>query len=291
MTTNTKANVLREMLKDRSTIKMGAGVHDAISAKLAEKAGFDFIWISGLGLSSVNGVPDGSLLTFGDFLPAFSMISQSVHIPVIADCDNGYGDAANASFTAVQIINRTNLAGICIEDNPYPKRNSLVSGHDRLLVTQQEMVHKISAIRDSVGDDLFVIGRCESLIAGEGIDDALLRAKAYVSAGADAILIHTKDKLAQEVAMISEKWDYSAPLVIVPTAFPQISSKQLHGMGYSMAIYANQALRAALTSIQYSYKLIKEDKANDLEMEIMKLSELFDLTSTKYLSYNEEVKI
>lgn len=286
-----KANVLREMLKDQSYIKIGAGVHDAISARLAEIAGYDFIWISGLGLSSVNGVPDGSLLTFGDFLPAFSMISQAVKLPVIADCDSGYGDEANACFTAFQIKNRTNLAGLCIEDNPYPKRNSLVDGFERLLVTKEEMSRKVYSIRNSIDDDLFIIARCEALIAGLGIKDAINRAKAYALAGADAILIHTKDKTGNEMLQISQEWDYSAPLVLVPTALPHVTAQQMHDLGYRMTIYANQALRAAMSAMQHSYKLIKEDRALELEKEIAKLSELFELTSTSYLTYSEGVKV
>ncbi|WP_144502494.1 isocitrate lyase/phosphoenolpyruvate mutase family protein [Bacillus thuringiensis] len=283
---NKKAEIMRELIKEDG-IKLGAGVHDALTAKIAEQVGFDFIWASGLGLSAVNSVPDASLLTFGDFLPNFSFISQAVEIPVIADCDNGYGDIANAVFTAKQLVSRTEIAGICIEDNPYPKRNSLVNGFERLLISKEEMANKISSIRDAIGQDLFIIARCESLIAGQSMELALERAGLYAKAGADAILIHTKDSSGSEAEKISGLWNEATPLVTVPTAFPQVSPTKLQELGYSIAIYANQPLRAAVAAVKDALFAIKEGKIMELEKNIVPLPELLKLTSLPYLSMYE----
>ncbi|MFF2154421.1 isocitrate lyase/PEP mutase family protein [Paenibacillus chitinolyticus] len=281
---NRHTNELKDKLMNKnSSILVGVGVHDAITAKLVEKQGFDFIWVSGLGVSSANGIPDASLLTFGDMLPNFSFISQAVDIPVIADCDNGFGDTANAVFTAVQIMKRTELAGICIEDNPYPKRNSLVDKFQRNLISAEEMSNKIYSIKEAVGDNLFVIARCESLIANESIDIAIEKAERYADAGADAVLIHSKDRSGAQVNQVSQLWKKNTPLVTVPTAFTNISYKELEQMGYQMAIYANQTLRATTRASMEALKLLKEQKFSELEASITPLDELFELSSLPYL--------
>src|SRR2546428_13045184 len=105
----------------------GAGAHDAPPAKLAEQAGFDAIWASGFGISAVRAVPDANILTLTETLEAVRRIVDAVGLPVIADCDNGYGNAINVMRTAGE-FERAGAAGICIEDNEFPKRCSFYAG-------------------------------------------------------------------------------------------------------------------------------------------------------------------
>lgn len=282
--TNKPAQRLKDkLIKKDGSIMVGVGVHDALTAKLVEKQGFDFIWVSGLGVSTANGIPDASLLTFGDILPNFSFISQAVNIPVIADCDNGFGDTANAVFTAMQIMKRTDLAGICIEDNPYPKRNSLVDEFERNLISAEEMANKIYAVKKAVGDNLFVIARCEALIANESIETAIEKAESYANAGADAILIHSKDKTGKEAEKVAQLWEKQTPLVTVPTAFTNIGYTDLEKLGYKMAIYANQTLRASTKASIEALKLLKKQNFKELEESITPLSEIFEMSTLPYL--------
>src|SRR5262245_40273356 len=123
----------RRMLLPGEGIVLAAGAHDALSAKLAEEAGFDAIWASGFGISAVQAVPDANILTLTETLEAVRRIVHAVDIPVIADCDNGYGNAINVMRTAGE-FERAGAAGICIEDNEFPKRCSFYAGVRRDLV-------------------------------------------------------------------------------------------------------------------------------------------------------------
>src|SRR2546426_10835904 len=132
----------RRLLLRGPGIALAAGAHDALSAKLAEQAGFDAIWASGFGISAVQAVPDANILTLTETLDAVRRIVDAVGIPVIADCDNGYGNAINVMRTASE-FERAGAAGICIEDNEVPKRCSFYSGGRRDLGAVEEQARKI----------------------------------------------------------------------------------------------------------------------------------------------------
>ncbi|MEO6595105.1 MAG: isocitrate lyase/PEP mutase family protein, partial [Planctomycetota bacterium] len=169
------------------------GAHSGLSARLGERAGFDAIWASGFEISASHGVPDANILDMSEQLAAASHINEAVSIPVIADCDNGYGNAINAAVTARKFA-RAGIAAICIEDNDFPKRCSFYSDARRRLVSAKEHALKVAACKHSTHGELFVIARTEALIAGLGLDCAMERLEAYAEAGADAVLIHSKQK-------------------------------------------------------------------------------------------------
>src|SRR6266850_4832664 len=131
-----------------ASIVLAAGAHDALSAKLAEEAGFDAIWASGFGISAVQAVPDANILTLTETLDAVRRIVDAVDIPVIADCDNGYGNAINVMRTVGE-FERAGAAGVCIEDNDFPKRCSFYAGVRRDLVAVDEHARKIEAARSA----------------------------------------------------------------------------------------------------------------------------------------------
>src|SRR5438552_8849052 len=182
----------RRLLLRGPGVVLAAGAHDALSAKLAEEAGFDAIWASGFGISAVQAVPDANILTLTETLEAVRHIVDAVRIPVVADCDNGYGNAINVMRTVGE-FERAGAAGICIEDNDFPKRCSFYAGVRRDLVAVDEHARKIEAATEDRRNHAFaVVARTEALIAGLGIDEALARARAYAAAGADAVLVHSK---------------------------------------------------------------------------------------------------
>src|SRR4029077_16272193 len=184
----------RRLLLRGQGIVLVAGAHDALSAKLAEEAGFDAIWASGFGISAVQAVPDANILTLTETLEAVRRIVDAVGIPVIADCDNGYGNAINVIRTIGE-FERAGAAGVCIEDNDFPKRCSFYAGVRRDLVAIEEHARKIEAATAArSARAFFVTARTEALIAGLGMEEALRRARAYAAAGADAVLVHSKAK-------------------------------------------------------------------------------------------------
>src|SRR3990167_2649609 len=187
-----KAARLRRLLRKKGPILLG-GAHDALSAKLIEEAGFDAVWASSFGVSaSTKCLPDANVLTMTEMLEAVKGMNEAVTIPVIADCDNGYGNAINV-IRMVKEYERAGIAGISIEDNPFPKKCSLYPGERQELVDKDEMAGRIAAAKSTqVSPAFFVIARTEALIAGLGMEEALGRAAAYEAAGADAILIHSR---------------------------------------------------------------------------------------------------
>src|SRR5438477_9150595 len=141
-----------------------AGAHDGLTARLVQEAGFDGVWASGFEISASHGVPDASILTMSDALAASRVMNDAVTIPVIADCDTGFGNAINAIRT-VQAFEAAGIAGLCIEDNVFPKRCSFYPGVKRLLAPSDEQILKLRAAVDArASADFVIIARTEALI-------------------------------------------------------------------------------------------------------------------------------
>jgi phosphoenolpyruvate phosphomutase len=275
-------------LLGRPRVALAAGAHDALSAKLAEEAGFDAVWASGFGISAVQAVPDANILTLTETLDAVRRMADAVEIPVIADCDNGYGNAINVMRTVAE-FERAGAAGICIEDNEFPKRCSFYAGVRRDLVPTEEHARKIeAAVAARRNRGFAVIARTEALICGLGLDEALTRATAYAAAGADAVLVHSKQKDFAELARFAALWKERAPLVAVPTTYPDVSLQELLGAGFRMAIFANQALRGAIVAMRDVLRRMRETgKVASVEERIVPLEEVYQLVGVPELKANE----
>ena len=224
----------------RGDLVLAAGAHDALSAKLAEECGFDAIWASGFGISAVQGVPDANILTLTETLEAVRRIVDAVRIPVVADCDNGYGNAINVMRTVGE-FERAGAAGVCIEDNDFPKRCSFYAGVRRDLVAVDEHARKIEAATAARRDPGFaVIARTEALIA-------------------------------------------------VPTTYPTVGAAELAAAGFRMAIFANQALRAAIVAMRDALGEIRRSgQAESVEQRIASLEDVYALVGVSELKANEQ---
>jgi phosphoenolpyruvate phosphomutase len=265
------------------------GAHDALGATLAERAGFDGVWSSGLEVSASHGVPDADILTMSEFLTAAQSMASAVRIPVVADCDVGYGNAINVIRT-VQRYEAAGIAAICIEDKQFPKVNSFVPGR-QALTSIAEFVGKIEAAKDAQrGRDFMVIARVEALIAGWGQDEALRRAHAYARAGADAILIHDKSSSPQPIVDFIHAWDFSAPLVVVPTTYCSVTVQELADLGVKMVIYANHGLRASIKAVSEAFsEILRAGTTVTIEDKIAPLSLVFELQGFPQLKRAEEL--
>ena len=221
---------------------MAASAHNPLSAILVEEAGFPVIWASGLELSASRGVPDANVLTMADVLESTRQMAAAVEIPVLADCDSGFGDIGNV-IEMVKQFESAGVAGVCIEDKTFPKLNSFAAGSQEM-VAKEAMAAKILAAIDARRDSSFVIvARIESFISGAGLTDALERAEIYERAGADALLIHSKEPHADEIRSFIESYRGALPLIAVPTTYSSVTAAALHALGIALVIYANQTLR------------------------------------------------
>ena len=268
---------LTELINSKSIVRVG-GAYDALSAKLVETSKFDAVWAGSFAISATHALPDASILTMTDFLKTAENMVDACSIPVIADCDTGFGGPANVSH-AVKKYEKAGVAGICIEDKIFPKQNSLLENSRQELLPEKDFVGKIFAAKDAKRDNNFmIIARTESLIADKGIDEALKRALAYEAAGADAILIHSKQKTPHEIFEFSKKWDGKIPLVVVPTSYPSVKIDELVEHKIKMIIYANQSLRAAHYFMSKILKEIMEKPSLDeLTISMSKMEDIFTL--------------
>ena len=284
-----KSTLLRQRLSRPGPVLV-AGAHNGLSARLVEEAGFDAIWASGFEISASYAVPDANILTMAENLEAARAINTSTKIPVIADCDTGYGNAVNV-IRCVQEYEGAGIAAICIEDNVFPKRCSFYSNVKRELVSIDEHAGKIRAAKAAQRDpDFIVIARTEALNAGWRMEDALERAHAYADAGADAILIHSKSDTPGEVLEFASKYKGKVPLVSVPTTYATVEAETLDKSGFRIIIFANHGLRAGIRAMQSTLKEIRtKGRANAADAQIVTLEEVYRLVGVPELQKDEKV--
>ncbi|MGZ5048311.1 MAG: phosphonopyruvate hydrolase [Usitatibacter sp.] len=234
--------------------------HNPLAARLAERAGFDAIWGSGFELSASHAVPDASLLPMSAHLEMTRAIASAVAIPLIADIDTGFGNAVNVSYVVPQ-FESAGASAVVMEDKTFPKDTSLRAGGRQELVRVEEFQGKIAAACAARADrDFTVIARVEALIAGLGQAEAQRRARAYEEAGADAILIHSKAKTPDEILEFVRGWEGRAPLVLVPTAYPQLTERDIAALGkVALVIYGNHAIRAAVGAMREVFARIRRE--------------------------------
>ncbi|GGK86686.1 phosphoenolpyruvate mutase [Mangrovihabitans endophyticus] len=265
-----------------------AGAHNPLGARLAERAGFDGVWSSGLEISASHGVPDADILTMSELLAVARSMAMAVDLPVVADCDAGYGNANNVMHMVRQ-YEAAGIAAVSIEDKPFPKLNSFVPGRQEL-VPIDEFAGKIAAAKAAQSHpDLMVIARIEALIAGWGMAEALRRGHAYVEAGADAVLIHAKGDSPEPIMTFLQRWRLPVPVVVVPTTYHTVTADELHRAGARMVIYANQGLRASIAAVSETFAAILRDgRTTEIEPSIAPLSTVFDLQGVARLQEQED---
>ena len=284
----TKCDILRKDLESKSILKVG-GAFDALSAKLVEINAFDAIWAGSFAISATHALPDASILTMTEFLNAATNMEASCNIPIIADCDTGFGGPSNVNHM-IKKYEKSGIAAVCIEDKTFPKQNSFLEDSKQELLPEKEFVAKIIAAKEAQENPNFMlIARTEALISGMGMKEAIKRANAYEKAGADAILIHSKQNSPEEVFEFSESWGGTLPLVVVPTSFPTVKIDELISHKIKMIIYANQTLRATHAIISKVLGQLKNSTSiNDISVDMTSMQEIFQLQETYNIKKQEE---
>lgn len=262
---------------------VGVGARDALDARLIELAGFDFVWASSFCISAAHCVPDASMLSMTQFFNAAQSMNQSVSIPVLYDADTGYGGEDHVAYATAR-ISEAGIAGLCVEDKRFPKQTSLLPGASHALVSPMEFADKIrAAVKARLSADFLVMARTEALIVGLGQAEALDRAYAYESAGADALLIHSKSDSPDEILGFVDAWKGRIPLAIVPTSYPSLTEERVERLGkVKFVIYGNQAVRAAIQGTQDTLAEIRRARgAHTLNGQLASLETVFSLQGEK----------
>tara|TARA_B100000586_G_scaffold158978_1_gene115713 strand:+ start:91 stop:975 length:885 start_codon:yes stop_codon:yes gene_type:complete len=280
-------NNLLKKLSENQFVKV-CGAFDVMSAKLAEMNGFDAIWASGFGISSARALPDAGIITMTELLDAVTFMSDACNIPVIADCDTGYGGPNNVAHL-VRKFEKVGIGGICIEDKTFPKQNSLFKDGKQILISKRDFVAKLVAAKNAKkNDDFVIIGRVEALIADLGIEEALDRASAYEKAGADVIFVHSRKESPDEIFEFLKLWKGKIPIMIVPTAFPTVTLDEIKSHGVRMVVFAHQTTLAAFAAISDVVKqLSKINSLSELNIKMASMEDLFKLQGMQKITEHE----
>lgn len=278
-----KSSQLRQLIrKDKLSFIMEA--HNGLSARIVQEAGFKGIWASGFSIAASLGVRDCNEASWTQALDVLEFMSDATELPILMDGDAGFGNFNNVR-RLVKKLEQRGIAGVCLEDKEFPKKNSFMKGCQQKLADIEEFCGKIRAAQDSkVDPDFVVVARTEALTAGRGPVEALRRAETYRLAGADAILVHSKRPDFLEIEAFMKEWGQRLPVITVPTTYFATPAETFRKAGISMVIWANQNLRAGVKAMQdVSSKLESFASALHVEPSIAGVSEIFRLTETDEL--------
>ncbi len=238
-----KSTALRNLLRQEELL-VAPGASSALLGKLVELAGFKAVYATGAGIANMQfGVPDIGLATMTEILETAKRINDATTLPVVADIDNGYGNALNV-YRTVKEFSAAGIAALQLEDQQLPKRCGHFNG--KSVISKEEMVNKIKAAKDALQDpDVMLIARTDA-IAVNGLEDALDRGYAYVEAGADILFIEAPTSIEQMKAITSSVNVYHIANMVEGGKTPILSNQELKDIGFKMVIYANAPLKAAV---------------------------------------------
>jgi len=242
-----KTAMLRRLLAADGLIT-APGATTALFAHLVELAGFDVVYATGAGVANMHlGVPDIGIVTMSESLEVMKRINDATRLPVIADIDNGFGNAVMVCRT-VREYTACGIAGLQLEDQQLPKRCGHFDG--KAVISKEEMVNKIKAAKDAMLDPATVLIARTDAIAVNGFDDAIDRAGAYLEAGADMLFVEapTSAEMMRKIPAAIQ-----APHVaniVEGGKTPTIPNKDLEDMGFKLALYANAPLKAAVKGVR-----------------------------------------
>jgi phosphoenolpyruvate phosphomutase len=284
-----RLGMLKRLLEAKPLIRV-IEAHSGLTGLIAETVRFeggdgvrefDGIWMSSLTDSAVKAKPDIEYVDMTSRMNTVGDILETTTKPIIYDGDSG-GLAEHFVFM-VRTLERLGVSAVIVEDKKGLKKNSLF-GTDTMQVqdTAEAFAHKISLGKHAqVTDDFMIIARIESLILRAGMDDALSRARAYIAAGADGIMIHSKEKTADEILTFCKEYaslDGRVPLVVVPTTYASTTEDELADAGVRIVIYANQLLRSAYPAmVDAARSILQHGRAAEAAERCMPIKDIISL--------------
>ncbi len=283
---------LKQLLKIRPVVK-AIEVHSGLTGLIAEKTvvehegeldQFDAMWISSLCDSTAKGKPDIELVDMTSRFRTIEDVTEVTTKPIIFDADTG-GMTEHFVYN-VRTMERLGVSAAIIEDKTGLKKNSLFGTEvEQTQDSIENFCAKISAAKNKqLTDDFMIIARIESLILEKGMEDALTRAYAYVEAGADGIMIHSRKKDPAEILEFCDKFretDKDTPIVVVPSSFNTITEEELHQHGVNIVIYANQLTRSAFPAMEETAKdILRYHRAKEVDDRLMPIKDIISLIDT-----------
>ncbi len=252
-------STLRELLTRPGPLLL-PGAHDALSARLAERAGFEALYLSGSATAmALLGLPDVGLVTATEVVEQVRHVAETITIPLVCDADTGYGNPLNVART-VRALEAAGAAGVQLEDQQFPKRCGHFEG--KSVIPQDEMVMKIRAARDAARNpDLVIIARTDAR-AMLGLPAAIERALAYREAGADVLFVEAPQTI-EELRTIGER--VPGPLlvnVVEGGKTPQLTFEEYEALGFRVILYPTAAVRVAAKALADFYQRLREERSS-----------------------------
>ena len=280
---------LKRLISSKNIVRILES-HNSLTGLLIEKINiiknnkiieFDGMWSSSLTDSATKGLPGNSSLSFSARISSINDLMDVTTKPLVFDADNG-GQIEHLPYL-IRSLERSGVSAIIMEDKIGLKKNSLFKNQSGTKQDKPNLfAKKIKKICDTrQSNDFMVIARIESFIVGKGLQDALKRAEIYSKAGADAILIHSKEKTPAEIFSFAKEFRKSKnfiPLVSVPSTYSKVYEKELIKNGFKLVIYANQLLRAAYPAMEDTAKtILKNERAFEADKKIIPIKEIINL--------------
>ncbi|MEP4545641.1 MAG: oxaloacetate decarboxylase [Saccharospirillum sp.] len=265
-----------------SDIVVAPGVYDALSASLAQQAGFDTVYLSGASLAYTKlGRPDIGLMSLSEVNDTLGHIRERNDVSIVVDCDTGFGNALNV-MRSVRLLERSGANAIQLEDQTYPKRCGHLKG--KSLVSASEMAGKIKAAVDARdSDQTLIIGRTDA-IATDGIEVALERAHAYYEAGADMVFVEGI-RSSKQIAQVMKAFQGKVPIManmVEGGDTPLQDAQSLQKLGFSMVIFPGALVRAFTFMASRFFDTLKRDGTTDnFRDQMLNFTELNDYLGTQ----------
>ena len=281
---------LRRLIASKDIVRV-LEAHNGLTGLIVEKTTlqkndykkeFDAMWISSLCDSTAKGKPDIELVDYTSRINTINEIIEVTTKPIILDGDTG-GLVEHFVYN-VRTLERLGVSAIIIEDKVGLKKNSLF-GTDakQQQASPEEFAHKIHAGKQAqLGDSFMIIARIESLILKQGIDDALHRAEIYIKAGADGIMIHSKEKDGSEIKEFMQRYkkeiSHTVPVIMVPTTYNHLTETELHDIGANVVIYANHLIRSAYLSMKETAEtILQNERSSEVDSRCLPIKEILTL--------------
>lgn len=288
-TPDVRLKTLRRLIAAKPVVRI-LEAHSGLSGLIAESISiekddkilsFDGMWSSSLTDSTSKGKPDIEAVDLTTRMQDLTNILECTTKPIIYDGDTG-GKIEHFVFT-VRTLERNGISAVIIEDKVGLKKNSLFGTDvEQNLATIEDFSDKIKAGKGAqVTKDFMIISRIEALIAGYPVEDALERAYAYVKAGADGIMIHSKDKSGEDIKSFCQQFrtkDTTTPIVAVPTTYNQFTEEELNGWGINIVIYANHMLRASYPAMyKVAQTILENQRSKEADSLCMPIKQILEL--------------